>query len=137
MAGNTLGYGTPIALTPPLAPFGSSPFGGMNIGPFTVPFAGPSALSLSPAVQQIVQLLQIVPQQLQHLLQLEYLQQQQLQQLQQVVQLLPAQFAHLQQLIQYVPQHAQQIQPFAPALPAVSPWGVSPQIVGAQPGYVM
>jgi hypothetical protein len=124
-------------MNPFVAPqlYGQSPF---PLAPATIvnPYA-------SQPVQHILQLLQIVPQHLQHLLQLEYLQQQQLQQLQQVLQLIPAQLAQLQQLIQFVPQQIQQLQqPFgqivgATGAPVLTPWGVSPQIFGGQPSYVM
>jgi len=97
----------------------------------------------SQPVQQILQLLQIVPQHLYQLQQLEYLQQQQLQQLQQIVQLIPAQLAQLQYQGQFGPQQLQQTQqPFgqvagAAGVPMVSPWGLSPQVFGGQPTYVM
>jgi hypothetical protein len=112
------------------------------------------------AIPQIAPLLQIVPQQLQHLQQLVSVQLQELQQLQQIVQLLPAQLHQLQQLIQYVPQQLQQLQqtspfqhpwafqqspfqqspyqqPFAQgaAFQTAGPWG--PQTLGAQPSHVM
>jgi hypothetical protein len=49
------------------------------------------------------------------------------------------QVAQLQQLIQFVPHHLQQLQqPFGAAGVSIpSPWGVSPQMIGAQPSYVM
>jgi hypothetical protein len=124
----------------------------------THPFAASQPYAQSPAapmpatifnpyaaqpVQQILQLLLQVPQQLQQLLQLEYLQQHQLQQLQQVLQFIPAQLAQLQQLTQFVPQQMQQVQqPFgqiggAAGASALTPWGLSSQIFGAQPTYVM
>jgi hypothetical protein len=54
--------------------------------------------------------------------------------LQQALQFIPAQLQHLSQ---FAPPHLQQIQqPYgAPGL--VTPWGISPQFVGAQPSYVM
>src|SRR5262245_44894624 len=148
MAGTSFGLAAPIGTTSqPLTPWGLSPHG-ISVNPFMVPqFTGSSVLPQTPGtvpnpystlpLQQIQQLLQIVPQQLQQLVQLQYLQQHQLQQLQQVLQFLPAQLAQLQQLVQSVPQ--QQIQqPFGTAgLPLATPWGVSPQIVGAQTSYVM
>jgi hypothetical protein len=85
----------------------------------------------------IQQVLQFVPQQIQHLLlQLQYQQQQQVQQLQQVLQVILAQLA--QQPLQIAAQHASPLQqPFGTTgAPVFSPWGVSPQM-GAQPGYVM
>jgi hypothetical protein len=80
-------------------------------------------------IQQLLQILQILPQQLQQLQHLHYIQSQQLQQ--------------LQQLIQFVPQQIQQLhQPFGQlnasgGFPATSPWGVSPQLFGAQPAHLM
>ena len=102
-------------------------------------FANPYGVS---PVQQIQQLLQIVPQQLQYLLQLSYWQQHQLQQ---ILHIVPAQ---LQQLIQLVPQIQQQQQtspfqqPFGPAVGLGAfgtppPFGLSPQIFGAQSSHVM
>ncbi len=121
MAGTAFGFGLPItSATTPLTPWGLSPYS-------TLP------------VQQIHQLLQSVPQQLQVLQQLEYIQQQQLQQLLQIV---PAQLAQVQQLLQVALQQLQQTgQPYgqmagAGAL-AVSPWGISPQFYGAQPAQIM
>jgi hypothetical protein len=109
------------------------------------------------AIPQMAPLLQIVPQQLQHLQQLVSVQLQELQQLQQIVQLLPAQLQQLQQLLQYVPQQLQHLQqsspfqhpwafqqspfqqPFAQgtAFQAAGPWGAGPQTFGAQPSHVM
>jgi ABC-type transporter Mla subunit MlaD len=117
MAGTAFGFGLPItsAITP------STPLG----------------LSMLP-LQQVHQLLQSVPQQLQALQQLEYIQQQQLQQLLQIV---PAQLAQLQQLIQaalaQLQQSGQPLGQMAGAGFAVSPWGITPQFYGAQPGQVM
>jgi hypothetical protein len=149
MAVSTFGLGTPItSLAPSQIPWGLSPSSAVSVNPLAAqqlygqsPFAAstiPNPYGSHP-IQQVQQLLQIVPQQLQHLLQLQYLQQHQLQQLHQILQLIPAQ---LQQLVQFVPQHIQQAQPFAqfagaPGLQGPTPWGVSPQIFGAQPNYVM
>ena len=72
--------------------------------PLTSTIAGPSL-----GAQQVLPLLQVVPQQLQHLQQLVSVQLQELQQLQQIVQLLPGQLQQIQQLIQYVPQQLQQL----------------------------
>jgi hypothetical protein len=128
MAVSTYGFGTPItSLAPYQAPWGLSLSSATNINPFAA---------------QLPQLLQALPQQLQHLTQLAYLQQQQMQHLQQFVQLIPAQLAQLQQLVQIIPQHIQQTQPLAQFVagagaPGLTPWGVSPQLFGGQPGYVM
>jgi hypothetical protein len=132
MGGNVLGLGTPA--TPLLSlqnPWSLSPYGVQGIG--ISPFGSTQTYGQQP-VQQILQFLQAVPQQLQHLQQLQYQQLQLLQQLQQLVQIVPAQ---LQQLIQFAPQQTQQ--PFnqlAAGFP-VAPWGISPQIFGAQSSHVM
>jgi len=149
MTGSTFGLGTPF--TNPVLPLGIGGFShgvqGLGGNPFVAPqfYSQPFAnIQGSPVqqLQQIAQLLQIVPQQLQQLQQLEYVQQQQLQQLQQLVQVIPAQLAQLQQLIQFVPQQILQMQnPLSQGLGAgvlaSSPLGISPQIFGAQPGYLM
>jgi TolA-binding protein len=97
-------------------------------------------------VQQLLPLLHIVPQQLQHLQQLVSVQLQELQQLQQIVQLLPGQLQQIQQLMQYVPQQLQQLSQFQQPIgqsaglggfAATPPWGAGPQAFGAQPGHVM
>jgi hypothetical protein len=114
--------------------------------PLSSTIAGP-ALGVQP-LQQILALLQTVPQQLQHLQQLGAVQLQELQQLQQIVQLVPGQLQQVQQLIQAASQpvqHPSQFQPFGPAVgfsgPAVTPaWGIGPQAFGAygaQPSHVM
>lgn len=150
MAATAFGLGTPIGTSAPMSPWGLSPYSGVTTNPLM--FMGspfplqtqlplPSQAGFSPhaslPLQQVLQLAQAIPQQLQQLLQLSYLQQHQLQQLQQVLQFIPAQ---LQQLIPFAPQqYLQQIQhPFGTGgLPANTPWGISPQIAGGQPGYVM
>jgi hypothetical protein len=106
--------------------------------PLTSTIAGPSL-----GMQQVLPLLQVVPQQLQHLQQLVSVQLQELQQLQQIVQLLPGQLQQIQQLIQYVPQQLQQLQQpigqsAGPGTFAGTPqWGLNPQAFGGQPGQVM
>jgi uncharacterized spore protein YtfJ len=148
--------------TQQITPWGTSPYGiqglgatGVNINPFafqqlygqslgTTPLASLSVnpYNLQQALPQIFQLLQTVPFQVQQLQQLEFAQQQQLQQLQQILQVIPVQLAQLQQLIQHVPQHLQQTsqlqQPFGQTgIGGFSPWGITPQTFGAQPGHVM
>lgn len=126
--------------TTPLNP-GALSFGlqGQTIAPTVLQsLAGPSPYATLP-IQQVFQLLQSVPQQLQALQQLQYIQHQQLQQLAQIV---PAQLAQLQQLIQAALQQIQLTQqPFGQVAGAggfaVSPWGITPQIYGAQPAQVM
>jgi len=80
--------------------------------------------------QHILQLVQIVPQQLQ---QIQALQQQQLLYVQQLVQLVPAQLQQLQQLLQSLPLQASPIQPFGPSLAGPFGFGVLPQTFAAQP----
>jgi hypothetical protein len=164
MGGATFGIGLPFSYpTSQLNPFASSPYG-------THAFGGSPYLGGSPywgqqqygqqqytqPLQQIFQILQVVPQQLQQVQQLQYVQQQQLQQLQQILQVIPSQLAQLKQLIQFVPQQihqgqqpSQAQQPFGqqqsfgqvPPLggfPATtSQWGISPQVFGPQPSHVM
>ena len=151
MGVSTFGLGTPItSLAQYQLPWGLSPASAVGINPFAAqqfygqsPFQQTSTVPgpySQPPLQQLLQLLQIAPQQLQHLLQLGYLQQHQLQQLQQIIQLIPAQLAQLHQLIQVIPQHMQQTQqPFTQlsAAGGFTPWGVSPQLFGTQPSYVM
>jgi hypothetical protein len=159
-------FGTQFGFpTQQITPWGTSPYGiqglgatGVNINPFALQQYGQSlgttplaSLSVNPynlqqALPQIFQLLQAVPFQVQQLQQLEFAQQQQLQQLQQILQIIPAQLAQLQQLIQHVPQQLQHLQqtsqlqqPFGQVsgLGGFSPWGITPQTFGAQPGHVM
>jgi hypothetical protein len=149
MTGSSFGLGTPF--TNPVSPLAATGFSHGVPGLGTTPFGAPQSFTQPftnapgnpvQSLQQIVQLLQIVPQQLQQLQQLQYLQQQQLQQLQQLVQVIPAQLAQIHQLIQFVPQQILQTQlPFTQGLGAgslgSSPLGVSPQMFGGQPGYLM
>jgi hypothetical protein len=142
------GLSTPFTNPVQQVPWGNSPYGsqGLSINPFALqgqPFQNP--LSSSPIgsgygaqpLQQVLQLLQVVPQQLQ---QLEQLQLQQLQQIQQLAQVIPAQIGQLQQLIQVASRQGQQPLGQTPGLGSyglTSPWGISPQIFGAQSGQVM
>lgn len=124
-----------VSTTQSLSPFGFSP-SGVNVNPFVT--SSPGSFFSPYGAQsgsQILQLLQVVPQHVHQLLQLTYFQQQQLHQLQQIVQLIPAHLIQLQQQIQSQ-------QPFGQmgggtGAGGLSPWGISPQIFGAQPGYVM
>jgi hypothetical protein len=111
--------------------------------PFVQPFStqsipGYGIGTVAPVQQQISQLLQVVPQQLQ---QLQAIQQQQSWQLQLLLQIVPAQLQQLQQLIQLVPQQLQQIQqgqPFGSAISSPLGFGLAPHVFGAQtPGQVM
>jgi hypothetical protein len=122
MAGTMFGIGTPTTYPISAAPWGSSPYGG---------YAGQAA-GLQPW-QQIMQLVQIVPQQLQ---QVHALQQQQLLYLQQLLQIVPAQLQQLQQqLIQSLPQQGQ---PFTQTISGPFGFGLVPQAFGGQvPGHVM
>jgi hypothetical protein len=164
MAIGTFGYGTPFGYPTPLTtPWGISPYGmqglgatGVTVNPFAWQQLSGQSLGITPlaslavnpyalqqALPQIVQLLQTVPFQVQQLQQLEFVQQQQLQQLQQILQVIPIQLAQLQQLIQHVPQQLQQLtqlhQPFGQfsGLGGFTPWGMTPQGIGTQPGHVM
>jgi hypothetical protein len=149
MTGSPFAVGTPLpnpvlplgvgTLSPGVQGLGANPLAAPQV--FGQPFAGIPGGPVQP-LQQILQLLQTVPQQLQQLQQLQYVQQQQLQQLQQLVQVIPAQLAQLHQLIQFVPQQLLQMQnPLSQGLGAgvlgSSPLGISPQIFGSQPGYLM
>jgi len=122
MAVGTLGIGTPVNPVQ-LIPWGISPYGVQGPG-FTPYFSFGQPLAAQP-VQQVVQALQIVPQQLQ--------------QIQQLLQLIPGQLAQLQQLTQLLPQQIQQL--LASQFPGTgfgltSPWGITPQVF-AQPAHVM
>ena len=137
VTGTPFGIGTP-ALHPAAQSFVSvSPYAGQapGISAFA-PYGG--ALPSVP-LQQIAQLLQIVPQQLQ---QLQVLQQQQLQQLQQLLYAVPAQLQLLQQLLQATPFQMPQIQPqgqpFSAAVQSPFAFGIVPPTAGGQaPTYVM
>ena len=137
-AGTTFGTGTPTIYAVPPNPWSFSPYGGQGFGPQTFlpqpyaqtlpnPAVGSGYGITMPLLQQISQLLQIVPQQLQ---QLQVLQHQQLLYLQQLLQIVPAQLQHL---IHVIPNQGQQLQqqPWQPFGAGVSgPLGVG---VVAQP----
>jgi UDP-galactopyranose mutase len=141
MAGTAFGYGSPFNTgTTPITSWGLSPYGIQNqgIAPLLQSIAGLSPYAQQP-LQQVHQLLQIIPQQLQALQQLELLQQQQIQQLLQIV---PAQLMQLQQLVQVALQQIQQTQQPLGQMAgtggyAMTPWGITPQGFGAQPAQVM
>ena len=114
-------YGSPIGYSQTWgAPYGTQGFG------------------VSPWQQQMPQqLLQLVPQQLQqvHFLQLQ--QHQVLQQLQQLLQVIPQQLHQLQHIVQFVPQQLQQLQqqlqsqqtPFSQTAPGIG-GGLSTPFIG-------
>jgi hypothetical protein len=148
----TFGIGAPIN---PGSSWGASPYGpqGLSINPYFAhqPYGQPPLTpplgSLAPTTpfgtqpqQQVVALLQIVPQQLQQLQQLIFAQQQQLQQIQQLLQPIAGQLVQLQQLIQFVLQQNQQFSssqlPGLTNFSAAAPWGMMPHAF-AQPGQVM
>ena len=144
MAATAFGLGTPINTLTGTS-WGLSPYSGVGINP-VFSTGSPYPLQQSPLafqagltpyaslpMQQALQLLQVVPQQLQQILQLGYLQQHQLQQLQHTLHFIPAQ---LQQLIQLTPPYAQQMQQPFGSNPFLA-WGISPQLAGAQPTHVM
>jgi hypothetical protein len=138
------GIGTPSYLGPQ-TPWGFSPYAGQGFGMQAFP-QQPFAQTLNPLLtaggygggplQQIVSLLQIVPQQLQ---QVQLLQQQQLVQLQQLLQLVPLQLQQIQQLVQtmqavHTPfqQSLQQWQPFGAGISGPLGLGLGPQAFGGQ-----
>jgi hypothetical protein len=128
--GTTFGIGTPTLYPVPQNLWGvqtlSNPFfgGSYGIAPYGIGTA-PSLL-----LQQIAQLLQIVPQQLQ---QVQLLQQQQLLHLQQLLQWVPAQLQQLQQLLQIAPQQVQQLQQQGqPGIAAPLAFGLVPQAFAGQ-----
>ena len=120
MAGTMFGIGVspayPIATTPGWAPS----YAGQGLG--------------QPPWQQILQLVQIVPQQLQ---QIQTLQQQQLVYVQQLLQLVPVQLQQLQQLIQSLPLQASSLQPFGPSLAGPVGVGLLPQAYAGPSSLVM
>jgi hypothetical protein len=119
-----VGHSFPFAQQSPFHPVSGQTIGGYAGGGFS-------------PVQQTLQLLQIVPQQLQ---QLQILQQQQLYLLQQLLQLVPTQLQQLQQLIHFASQqvqHPQQWQPSGPAISGPFGFGLIPQAQGQPAGYVM
>ena len=139
-------FGNPFVYPAQFSPWGVSPLGhsGLGINPYAFqqytqnqPIMntqlGPVAIPVSglQPLQQVLSVLQIVPQQVQHLQQLVSAQLQALQQLQQTIQLLPGQLQQLQQLSAFGQSAG------AGSFPATSPWGIGPQPFGAQPGHVM
>ena len=146
MAGTTFGIGAPATFPAPAISWGVSPYAGQALGaqpfpsqPYLQPFSNQSIAGQgigAGQLPQILQFLQIVPQQLQ---QLHVLQQQQLLQLQQILQVVPAQLQQLQQLIQVVPQQVQFLQQQQPFGSAISGgFGLVPQAFAGQgASYVM
>jgi hypothetical protein len=124
MAATMFGIGTPSTFPINPALWGLSPYGG----------AITAGVGLQPW-QQIQQLIQVVPQQLQ---QVQALQQQQLLYLQQLLQIVPAQLQQLQQLIQVLPQQAQLLQPIGQSITGPLGFGLVPQaFAGQAPTHVM
>jgi len=143
VAGTTFGIGTPTAFPVPANSGGVFPYAGQAPGVQPFPqqsFSNQSiagyGIGTAQPLQQILQFLQIVPQQLQ---QLQVLQQQQLLQIQQLLQLVPAQLHQLQQLVQVVPQQVQYLQQQQPFGSAISGgFGLVPQAFAGQgASYVM
>lgn len=124
-AGTAYGIGTPTIYPGAQNPWGFSPYIGQAFGAQT-----PS--------QQILQLLQVMPQQLQ---QVQLLQQQQTALLQQLIHFVPAQLQQLQQLIQVVPHQIQQLQQpyqaFGAGLSSPLGFGAVPHAFGGQTSQVM
>ena len=113
MGGSYFATGWPFAnpvqqFGPGISPYG--PYAGPASNPYS--FGVPAVQQFGMPLQQITQLLQLIPHQLQKLQQLEYLQQHQLQQLQQLLTLVPQQLQQIQQAVQYLPQHIQQTQQY-------------------------
>ena len=146
MAGTTFGIGAPATFPAPAISWGVSPYAGQALGaqpfpsqPYLQPFSNQSITGQgigAGQLPQILQFLQIMPQQLQ---QLQVLQQQQLLQLQQILQVVPAQLQQLQQLIQVVSQQVQFLQQQQPFGSAISGgFGLVPQAFAGQgASYVM
>lgn len=143
--GSTFGVATPTILPQSGISWGFSPYAGQPFGiqsfpqQYGQPFSNQPGYGIGGAqpLQQIQQLLQIVPQQLQ---QLQWLQQQQLAQIQPLLQLVPAQLQQLQQMIQFVPQQIQllQQQPYGPTFSSPLGLGLTPQpFAGTGASYVM
>jgi hypothetical protein len=124
-AGTGFGIGTPAIYPMTQNPWAFSPYIGAGFG-------GQSS------AQQVTQLLQIVPQQLQ---QVQLLQQQQFALLQQLLSIVPSQLQQLQQLIQVVPHQIQQLQqpyqPFGAGISGPLGFGLVPQAYGGQTSHVM
>jgi hypothetical protein len=134
VAGTTFGIGIPTNYSP----LGFSYAGQGGYGqPYSSLGIGGYGIGITPLSQQVLQVLQIVPQQLQ---QVQLLQQQQLMQLQQLLQIVPAQLQQLQQLIQGVPQQVQHLQqqwqPFGQTAGPIG-FGLTPQPFGGQSSLVM
>jgi hypothetical protein len=123
-AGTSYGFGTPAFYPSAQQAYWQPQFaqagGGFGINPLA-------------ATQQIVQLLHVIPQQLQ---QLQAMQQQQLLHLQQLLQLVPAQLQQLQQLIQTVPQQVQHLQQ-QPIAPTLSSPAFTSQLFAPVSGHLM
>ena len=121
--------GTMFGMSPATYPISAAPWGVAPYGSH----AG-QGIGLQPW-QQILQLVQIVPQQLQ---QVQALQQQQLLYVQQLLQIVPEQLQQLQQLVQGLSQQVQPLQAFGPTLSGPLGFGLVPQAFGGQaPSHVM
>jgi len=122
MAGTMYGMGIspsyPIGSLLPGTPYGT--YGSVNLS--QLPW------------QQILQLVQSVPQQLQ---QIQSLQQQQLLYVQQLIQVVPTQLQQLQQLIHSLPLQASASSPFGQSLAGPFGFGVLPQAFAPQPSSVV
>jgi hypothetical protein len=130
MTGSVYGFGWPGINPVQSTPWGS-PFGAQGFGAQTSPLQQP----------QVFQFLQHLPQQLQSLQQLTYLQQQQLQQIQQLLVLIPQQFQQaVQQIAYFISQQQQHFQQHPPQSGAGIPFQTVPfgqHVFPAQPGHVM
>jgi hypothetical protein len=147
MQGTFFGTGAPFGSVGQPTAWSGPSFGAQGVSPLGPQGVSPFGAPVAP--QQLVQLLQFVPQQLQKLQQLEYLQQQQLQQLQLLLQVIPQQLHYIHQTIQYLPQQIQQYQQLGTAGHAAInpfqstgvPFGATPQLwsqgLSPQTGQVM
>ena len=139
--GSTFGFATPTTFPQQGIAWGLTPYAGQPFGvptfpqQYAQPFSSQPGFGIGGAqhLQQILQVLQIVPHQLQ---QLQILQQQQLGQVQQLLQIVPSQLQYLQQLIQFVPQQVQSLQQQQPYATGVG--GLATQAFpGPTANYVM
>src|SRR5262245_54953967 len=113
MQGTFFGSGAPFGVAGAQTPWSGLSFGARSGEPV--------------APQQLIQLLQFVPHQLQRVhQQLEFLQQQQLQQLQILQQVIPQQLQHIYQTIQYLPQQVQQYQQYQQSLGPTGSSAINP-----------
>lgn len=121
------------------SPYAGQPFGGQSFPQhYGQPFSNQPGYGIgsTQSPQQVLQFLQLIPQQVQ---QLQILQQQ-LAQIQSLLQPVPAQLQQLQQMIQFIPQQIQllQQQPYGASFSGAPNLGQTPQaFAGTGASYVM